>query len=310
MHAGAGSPKFAPMTKPVLIHAGAHRTGTSSFQLCLHENRAVLDRHGFDIAYPGRDGVPGGRLRLPLPRRRHGDKRIPQFAQQTRAVLTGLSPAEDRGLILSEENIPGPMLHFYHGQFFPAARKRLLSLARALDGPPVHLLYVVRSYADLYVSAYRKRAEDNAVAPFSEIVPHFMAMDRGWPELIAEMRETLGPLRLTVLPYEARGSSCALLARLVPGLDAAALSEPGRTVNQSATDAALEALQVRYRAGETLPRRAWQKVVQDHAGRVDKTGFAAFPESERQALGARYDADLLRLADMPGISFVPSARAS
>ena len=27
---------------PLFIHAGAHRTGTSSFQLCLHKNRKAL----------------------------------------------------------------------------------------------------------------------------------------------------------------------------------------------------------------------------------------------------------------------------
>ncbi|MEP3332956.1 hypothetical protein [Sedimentitalea sp.] len=295
------------MTKPVLIHAGAHRTGTSSFQLCLYENRAVLDRHGYDVAYPGRDGVPKGNLRLPLPRRRHGEKRIPQYAKQVRDVIAGLSPDAGRGVILSEENIPGPMLHFYHGQFFPASRKRFLSLAGALEVPPVHLLYVVRSYAELFVSAYRKRAEDNPVAPFSEIVPNFMAMDRGWPELLSEMRDTLNAKRLTVLPYEARGSSRALLLRLVPELAGEDLVEPSRTVNLSATDAALETLQERYRAGETLPRRDWQRILQDNADKTDRTGFAAFPETERQLLQARYDADLVRLAGMPGISFQPIA---
>ncbi|MDU9003785.1 hypothetical protein [Sedimentitalea todarodis] len=294
------------MTKPVLIHAGAHRTGTSSFQLCLHENRAVLDRHGYDIAYPGRDGVQGGNLRLPLPRRRHGEKRIPQYAEQARDVLAALSPEAGRGLILSEENIPGPMLHFYQGQFFPASRKRFLSLAGALEAPPVHVLYVVRSYADLFVSAYRKRAEDNPVVPFSEIVPNFLAIDRGWPELLSEMRDTLGAETLTVLPYEGRGSSCALLKRLVPGLVGEVLVEPSRTVNQSATDAALEALQARYRAGETLPRRVWQGILQDNLEKTDRTGFAAFPEAERRELQARYDMDIARLSELEGISFQPT----
>jgi hypothetical protein len=289
------------MTHPVLIHAGAHRTGTSSFQLCLHENRAVLDRHGFDVAYPGRDGVPGGQLRLPLPRRRHGDKRIPEYAERARTVLAGF---RGRGLILSEENIPGPMLHFY-----PAARKRFLSLAGALDAPPAHLLFVVRAYAGLYVSAWRKRAEDNPVDPFSDLVPNFMTVDRGWPELVAEMRDTLAPDRLTVVAYESRGESRDLLRRLLPDPLDEELIEPTRAMNLSATDAALEALQARYRAGETLPRRAWQRIVQDHADDTVSRGLAIFPEAEKQQLDARYRADLARLAEIPGISFsLPSPR--
>lgn len=292
------------MTHPVLIHAGAHRTGTSSFQLCLHENRALLAGRGFDVAYPGRDGVPQGHLRLPLPRRRHGDKRIPEYAERLRPVLARLAEP-GQGLILSEENLPGPMLHFYHGAFYPASRKRFLSLAGALDERPAHVLFVVRAYAELYVSAWRKRAEDNPVAPFSEIVPQFMAMDRGWPELVAEMRDTLAPDRLTVVPYESRGESRDLLRHLLPDLSGEDLKEPARTVNLSATDAALEALQRRYHAGETLPRKVWQRIVRTHADQTNPRGIAAFSETDRRALDARYHADLARLADLPGISLAP-----
>ena len=190
----------------------------------------------------------------------------------------------------------------------PPARRGSGELAGALEAAPVHVLYVVRSYAELFVSAYRKRAEDNPVAPFAEIVPNFMAMDRGWPELLGEMRDTLGAEKLTVLPYEARGSSRDLLKQLVPRLAGEELAEPSRTVNLSATDTALEALQKRYQAGETLPRRVWQRIMQENANITERTGFAGFPEPERQALQARYDTDLARLAEMPGISFQPSAR--
>ncbi|MFD3189700.1 hypothetical protein ACFMPD_05425 [Sedimentitalea sp. HM32M-2] len=290
------------MAKPVFIHAGAHRTGTSSLQLCLAENRSILSCAGFDLAYPGRDDVPGGTLRLPLPRPRHGEKRIPQFADRIRRKLDRLSPGADRGLILSEENIPGPMRHFYEGRFYPASAKRLRTLAAALPNPPRHVLFVVRSYDDLYVSAHRKRAEDNAVDRFSDLVPQFLAMDRGWPELLAEIRDLLRPEQLTVLPYERRGPSRQLLVRLLPQLGDTPLAEPAVAMNLSATDAALEALQARYRAGQTLARRQWRQVVQDHAAQAQPRGFATFSTADRERLRARYRADLARLAAMPGIS--------
>lgn len=291
------------MTKPVFIHAGAHRTGSSSFQMCLARNRAGLEANGYDLAYPGRDGVPGGALRLKLPGPRHGAKRVADFAASLRAHLAELSPDPDRTLILSEENIPGRMIHFYDGQFFPASARRLESLAAALEAPPAHLLYVLRPYDQLFVSAYRKRAEDNPVTPFAQLVPHFLAMDRGWPELVAEFRDILNPRRLTVLDYAARGDSRSLLARLVPDLSETTLDEPLEAVNVSATDAALIELQSRYGAGESLSREDWKAVLARHAGDRSARGVAAFSETEQQVLRARYAHDLERVAALDGVVF-------
>jgi hypothetical protein len=295
------------MMKAVYIHAGAHRTGTSSFQACLSKNRDCLGALGYDVAYPGRDGVPGGRLRLRLPRPRHGDKRITAFATGVRNSLAELSPDPSRALILSEENLAGPMHHLYEGRFFPAARKRFRTLAAALDAPPDHVVFVVRSYADLYVSAHRKRAEDNAVTPFRDLVPHFLAMDRGWPDLLADLRDHLNPACLTVLPYEGRGESRALLKTLVPDLAQSELAEPTIAMNQSATDAALDAVQSRYRTGDTLRRPEWREVLNAHAHKTGSTGFAAFPDRDRAILEDRYRADLERLDAMDGVTFLHRA---
>jgi len=272
--------------------------------MCLWENRTLLAERGYDLAYPGRDGVPGGKLRLQLPRPRHGDKRIPMFAARASQTLQKLAPGQDRGLILSEENIPGPMRHFYEGRFFPASRKRFLALAGAFPDRPEHVLYVVRSYAEIYASAYRKRAEDNAVTPFSELVPSFMAMDRGWPDLVAEIRDFLRPKRLTVVSYDRRGQSRDLLARLVPDLPGPELKEPDQVVNQSATDSALLALQDCYRAGDSLSRPQWRKIIDEHAQNRDSRGFAAFSAADRAVLDARYRADVDRLSALPGITFL------
>ena len=55
----------------VHIHVGAHRTGSSAFQMFLDINAAALRAQGFDLAYPDRNGAEGGRLKLFLPAPRH-----------------------------------------------------------------------------------------------------------------------------------------------------------------------------------------------------------------------------------------------
>ena len=292
------------MVEPIYLHAGAHRTGTSSFQLCLAQNLGLLRRLGFDVAYPGRDGVPEGRLRLKLPPPRLGLPKARAFAGRLRAEIARHNRNPTRALILSEENLPGRMFHFYRGALFPGAANRFQALADALDGRPLEILYVLRSYDELYVSAYRKRAEDNPVPPFEELTPKFMAMDRGWPALLGEMRDILQPQRLTVLRHEALTDSCDLLAQLVPRLATEVLLPPAENLNQSATDTALEALQSRYREGEKLSREEWKDVIAAHAEKAGSTGFAAFPATDSTRLKEQYATDLAQIAQMPGLTLI------
>lgn len=283
---------------PIFIHAGAHRTGTSSFQMCLHDNRAVLEQAGFASAYPGRDDIPSGRLALRLPRPKDGATE--QAIVKARKTLS--AHADGKPLILSEENIPGRMMHFMQSRFYPAAEARLQVLRAAWSGPIAHVLLVVRPYDALFVSGYRKRAEDNKVPEFDTLRPRYLSMNRGWPALVASMRDILKPEQITVIPYAQRGLSAALLARLVPGLPKG-LVEPAKVMNLSATDAALEDLQRRYRAGESLNRAAWQDIVAKHANDKERRGFAAFSEQETQEWAGRYARDIDTLAAMDGITF-------
>jgi hypothetical protein len=297
------------MAQDIFLHAGAHRTGTSSFQLMLARNRPALRAAGVLPLYPGRDGAPGGRLRLRLPGPGTGPRKRAALADMLRDALSrdlGGADAPPQVLV-SEENIPGRMLHFYSGQFFPAAPRRLAMLAAALEAQgiarPARVVYVIRPYAALFESAYRKRAEDNPVAPFAEIAPAMVAMQAGWPDVVAQIRDVLAPETLVVLSYPGRGRSVDLLAQVL-GRRIDGLVEPEARVNLSATDAALEALQARYHAGETLDRAAWQAVVAEHAEDRAPRGVAAFTAAQRATLDARYAAHLDRLAAMPGVTFL------
>lgn len=290
----------------VYLHAGAHRTGTSSFQMCLDRNADLLRDAGYDLAYPGRDGIPGGKLKMKLPSPRHGLKKAKAFIEPARAEIDKRRQGRGR-LVLSEENIPGRMLHFTQGKFYPAREIRARILAQALPGPVAHLIYVVRPYDELFVSAYRKRAEDIPVEPFHEVIPGLMQVDEGWPELMAVFQAYLKPAKLTVLTYPARGSSRSLVARLLPDIAKDSLAEPDRQLNRSPTDAALEELQRRYHAGETLSKESFHEIMERHASARDTLGLAEFAAADRQKLRDRYHADLDRLRAMPGLTLVDSA---
>ena len=143
-------------------------------------------------------------------------------------------------------------MHFWGGEFFPGIRRRLKALREVLPGPVHRLIYVVRPYDELFVSAYRKTAEDNRVDPFDQLRPVFMSIQGGWPHVVSALRDVLSPGALIVRPYENRGSNADLFRLLVPGMADAPLVDPPRVMNRSATDAALMALQAIYAQGQTL----------------------------------------------------------
>jgi len=294
--------RITPISTRVFIHAGAHRTGTSSFQQMLALNYDALQNAGYGLAYPGRDGAQKGRLRLKLPNPRDGDGENNNFVKGARRQINRLNDGKE-ALVLSEENIPGRMFHFYYGKFFPAAHARASVLKRALPGPLAHLLYVVRPYDQIYTSGFRKRAEDNAVEEFATLRPNMMAISDGWPDLIKMFQQVLQPEKLTIIDYAARGRSVDLLGHLL-GRALPDLQEPAHKVNQSATDAALTALQTLYRAGKPLERDEWAAIIKSHADAPQIAEFAAFSDAERQILGQKYARDLDEIAKIQGVHLI------
>ncbi|WP_298857041.1 hypothetical protein [uncultured Sulfitobacter sp.] len=287
--------------KPLYVHLGAHRTGTSSFQMMLAENRDLLEQGGYDLAYPGRDDIPKGDLRLKLPDPRNVKQWDTKFLPAAAAELQRHASVNSHAMILSEENIPGRMIHFPAGQFYPAAEVRLQTLAAAAGAPVLRAVLVVREYTDLYVSAYRKRAEDNKSPPFAEGRRNMLEMDRGWPDLVRLIFEYLKVQELVVIDYARRGRSVDILGMLVPELAGVPLREPERRMNHSATDAALVALQERYHNGDTLAREVWQKIIAEYRDDTESRGVSEFTKRQTRILEGRYREHLDEIAKMPAV---------
>lgn len=283
------------------LHLGAHRTGTSSFQMMLSQNRAVLTTAGFDLAYPGRDDIPQGTLGLRLPAPRAVDQWESKFVPLCARELQRHTTDSSHAMILSEENIPGRMIHFAAGQFYPAAQARLQTMAAAAQAPVLRAVLVVRDYRALFVSAWRKRAEDNKSSPFKTDRYNMMQMDRGWPDLVRLILQHLKVQELVVIDYARRGRSVDILGFLVPELATLPLREPDKRVNHSATDAALAELQRRYHQGEKLERETWQQIIAEHREDKRGLGLSEFTVRQERILKGRYEAHLDEIAAMPAV---------
>lgn len=269
--------------------------------MMLAENRAVLAAAGYDIAYPGRDDIPQGDLKLRLPQPRNTGDWQGRFVPGATKELQRFATEGSHAMILSEENIPGKMIHFPNGQFYPAAEKRLQTLALAAQAPVLRAVLVVRDYTGLFISAWRKRAEDNPSPPFNEGRYNMLQMDRGWPDLVRLIFKHLRVQELVVIDYARRGRSVDMAGMLVPELADIPLVEPARRMNHSATDAAMVALQKRYHAGEKLERSAWQQIIAEHRDDKASYGVSEFTKRQTMILEGRYRDHLDEIAAMPAV---------
>ncbi|WP_300513056.1 hypothetical protein [Aliiroseovarius sp.] len=290
----------------VHIHVGAHRTGSSAFQMFLDINAAALRAQGFDLAYPDRDGAEGGRLKLFLPAPRHTPDTVDWRVKKARHNLARQVSDPSRALILSEENILGRMDPFYHGQFYPFLRARARFMARVLDGRPVgRILLVVRPYDSLFLSAFRKRSEDNEMGDFNGIRDRMELFEGdGWPEVALTLIEELQPRKLVVIPYQRPRRELDLARALVPALDPASLREPELPVNASLSDAGLFELQRRYRDAVAPDRAMIEQVRVQYAGVKADRPYAGFTEAQTEKLRVRYHQDLDTLRLMMGLEVI------
>lgn len=197
----------------VILHCGAHRCATTSFQNYLSNNAKALKRDG--VFYWG-----------PRRTRRNG---LNSLNNLTPEVCSGLRREMDicqrKGathLLVSQENFVGSMgRNVKFASLYPTMRDRAQWLARAFDGRVTKLALSIRSL-DMYwtsVAAYRYKREGEFIEParWRRIVRD----NRSWRHVITDLNSAFPGIPLLVLPFEdfaghQRAQLTALTGRAAP----------------------------------------------------------------------------------------------
>ncbi|WP_321170038.1 sulfotransferase [Pseudodonghicola flavimaris] len=295
------APRRGARPRRVILHAGAPRTGSEALQRLLRAGAADLAGAGIAVACPG--GEDEATLRLKLPEPRHDQTEVQRLTDRAAQEIDRLAGGQDR-LILSEETIPGRVVHLYGGRFFPAAELRAEALARALDrtGSVVdHLIFALRPYDRYFAEVHRRRAAERPVPPFAALRARLAELDRGWPELVAVLQAALRPARVTVIAPS--GDDTPDWAAVLPEIGAAGAGAEAAPESLP-TDAALEAIQSRLAQERPPTREEIAALIAAGAGDTRSRGVADFPAAEARAWQDRYAAHLDRIAAMPDIALV------
>ena len=181
------------MTK-IILHLGAHRTGSTHVQGVLGKNTALLAAAG--IGAPSQEAV---KIALTKP--------INVYPAPTHAGFEQLvhnSGCEGRKtVVISDENLLGFLNSiFSHGEFYPDTAVNMVALKAMLPVAPAKIVIAIRPYDSFFASAYgRWLAPKRMVLPRAALSELMLGLARGWGDVLTEVAAAFPESELRISEY-------------------------------------------------------------------------------------------------------------
>jgi hypothetical protein len=282
----------------IVLHIGAHRTGTTGFQNYMRRNATTLSARGIGFWGPGRTRRPWfasvyAPLNSAFDPKPCGHRRDDRLRRQ-------IEKAEGRGigtLIISDENMMGSIRqNIRHGQLYPGVGERLACVIDAFGGRIRRLLVSPRSLEHYWCSSLSYGVGRGIPVPTRDKLSSIGHGRRGWREVITEVSRSVPSVDIRVLPFETyQGRPDAFLAA---GADVAA------PVNRDQTP---------VNAAPTLPELRRVLLAHGQAASVLPFGMGRwnpFTNEEHSALREVYADDMMWLtAGADGLARLTEDRA-
>jgi hypothetical protein len=200
----------------IILHVGAHRTGSTSFQHYLRGNRADLMQDGTALWEPQmlRRGLMEGLFAKPrmlngrnLQRRAMGRVRM-HAAQAQRAGAARL--------LVSEENMIGaPRACLRAATLYPAMGERMARLDAAFEGRITRVVMTIRSLDLWWSSVVAYGVGRGHAVPEPARIEAFANAPRTWRDVITDMSCALPSAEIKIMPFEQfAGQADKMLAQM------------------------------------------------------------------------------------------------
>lgn len=202
----------------VILHVGAHRCATTTFQHYLRRNSERLNTDGIGVWEPRRtrNGLFHGILPGP-----QADVRGSRYRRGVGRVRVNLALAAERfrNLIVSDENMLGTMgQNQRSASLYGAAGDRMARFFPAFEGHVSDVILNIRSQETYWASVFGYGLMRGRPMPEPEMLERLSHDQRSWRDVITDLACALPGVRLWVLPFETfAGRPDAQLATLVPG---------------------------------------------------------------------------------------------
>jgi hypothetical protein len=187
----------------VILHLGAHRTGSTTFQSYMRRSSDELSQQG--VGYWGPLRTRKGLFAGLIPTQGVGGSEQAQMRAEGRVKLHLGRSAQNgvRKLVVSDENMIGSVRQNLRSQtLYPAIGERMARFARAFEGRLSRVALSIRAQ-DLFWSsclAYGVERGHPMMGPDS--CASFAASKRSWRDVITDLACALPDTQIQVLPFE------------------------------------------------------------------------------------------------------------
>jgi hypothetical protein len=272
----------------MILHVGAHKTGSSLIQKYLRDNVAEFESRR--IHYVGR-GDMNGYVGWGGPVRDH--------PHRFRGRLTQAAQSEATTTIASHENSLGKPFSAKRPGLYPGAGRNLDALAGVLEGLDSTVVLYVRPQADFVESYYLQHLHEGGTQTFQEWIAGIDLDALSWQPLVAALRSTFGDDRVVVMDFrEIRLGQDAFLARFFEaiGVDAGDGISYKPVRNPSVSEKGMRmALAVNPHLETPDQRVAVRKFLQRHFSNRKYPRPVLFDEEQRAQMSRRYDEEYEQL---------------
>ena len=189
----------------VILHIGAHRTGTTTFQQYLENNRDHLHEIGTQVWGPKRTraGLFSGLVKKPTDISDATVRRGDRSNGLIRMEMDRLAQAGVKSLIVSEENMFGTMWNnLQTAQLYPETQARLDRFSAGFGFARKRIALSVRSYDKYWASVLAFMIKQGWRAPDTAFLDRLVTQPRRWRDVIRDVAAVFPAAELVVWPFE------------------------------------------------------------------------------------------------------------
>lgn len=193
----------------VILHLGAHRCGTTTFQQLLQRNCAVLREAGLDSWTPDRTraGLMAGLIQRPEDLTPQIEARARRSSGIVRIEVERIAKSGRRKLLISEENLIGAVRNnLREALLYPKLNVRLSRLGPALSDHVTTIGLSIRSYDAFWSSSLAFGVAQGHGVPGPGKLDKLVAQPRRWRDVVGDITDAFPKAQIVVWPFERIGS--------------------------------------------------------------------------------------------------------
>jgi hypothetical protein len=203
----------------IILHIGAHRTGTTTFQTYMRDNATGLSAR--DIGFWGPQRTRGGLFSGVLPSAGAAKGRNLERRAVGRIKINCVRAEHSgkRHLVISDENMIGSVRSNLRSKgLYSAAGERMARYGQAFQDLKIKVFMSIRAQDRYWASALGYGITRGRSVPDAQALDVLARSQRNWRDLITDVACALPNAQITVLPFETYvGQPDAQLALMTGG---------------------------------------------------------------------------------------------